>query len=50
MRRKHLSTRFIPRTRADRYIKRFGGQIFKDSLNGYTLLLDGYRRPLAFVR
>ena len=49
MRSKHLWRRFIPATAAERYISRFGGQTFRD-VNGYTLLLDGYRRPIAFVR
>ena len=50
MRRHSLFSRWISRDRAERYVERFGGKIFKDSLNGYTLLLDGYRKPIAFVR
>ena len=50
MRSKHLSTRFISRARAERYIKIFGGQIFRDNLNGYTLLIDVFRKPIAFIK
>ena len=42
--------RWITRIQAERYIQRFGGKVFVDSANGYTLLIDDFRNPLAFIR
>lgn len=48
--RKHLFSRWIALDRAERYVERFGGQVFKDRLNGYVLLCNCWRQPIAFVR
>lgn len=48
--RKHLFSRWIDRDRAKRYIGMFGGKVWTDRLNGYTILMDTYRTPIAFVR
>ena len=50
MKRNQLMYRFISHAKAERYILRFGGKIFKDSLNGYTLLIGSFRQPVAFVK
>ena len=50
MRSRTLLTRWVSRIHADRYIQRFGGKVFVDRINGYTLLIDDFRNPLAFVR
>ena len=50
MRRHSLFSRWILRTRAERYVERFGGNIFSDRINGYTVLYNTFRQPLAFVR
>ena len=50
MKRNRLMHRFISHAKAERYVQRFGGKIFRDSLNGYTLLIGSFRQPVAFVR
>ena len=49
MRRHSLFSRWISRDRAERYVERFGGKIFSD-VNGYSVLYNIFRRPLAFVK
>ena len=49
MKRNRLMRRFISHAKAERYIQRFGGKIFRD-INGYTLLIGNFRQPVAFVR
>ena len=48
--RKHLFSRWITLDRAERYVKAFGGKVFVDRLNGYTVLYNCFRQPIAFVR
>ena len=48
--RKHLFSRWVLRNRADRYIEMFGGKVFEDKLNGYTVLYNCYRQAIAFVK
>lgn len=50
MRSKHPFSRWIALDRAERYVERFGGKVFQDRLNGYTVLYSYFRQPLAFVR
>ena len=50
MRRHSLFSRWISRDRAERYVSMFGGKVFIDRLNGYTLLIDVFRKPIAFIK
>ena len=46
--RKNVFDRWVKRDRAARYVRQFGGTIRKE-VNGYTLLVNIFREPLAFV-
>ena len=50
MRSKHPFSRWISLECAERYLNRFGGFIFHDRANGYTVLFDDYRNTVAFVK
>ena len=49
MRHRSVFYRWISRSVAEMYVARFGGKIVRD-INGYTVLYDMWRSPLAFVR
>ena len=47
--RRAVFNRWIRLDRAERYVVLFGGKTSTD-VNGYTLLIDVFRKPIAFIK